>query len=268
MIAVSLVAGSAQEMVRICGKGARTKRISKEVFSLPIEERRAFLDGYLAGDGCRIRNYWSVKTASDSIACQISLLAESVGLRATTYRYPGGAVIGPDGRVINGGPFWQIYIYSRTREKNRKAPNLVVHNGVSYSLSRIKSIRRYRYDGQVWNLSIGDSPTFQTAIGMSHNTVKPLAITKYLSTLLLPPKLKEPRRILIPFAGSGSEAIGAMLAGWDSITAIEREADYCRIAEARLAWWEKHPDGPPEPSVSSKRAKREKGKSASLEAFR
>ena len=31
--------------------------------------------------------------------------------------------------------------------------------------------------------------------------------------------------------------IGAMLAGWEEIIGIEMDAEYCRIAEARLAYW-------------------------------
>ncbi len=73
----------------------------------------------------------------------------------------------------------------------------------------------------------------------NHPTVKPLALCKYLATLILPPKRKSPRRILVPFAGSGSEMIGALLAGWDRVYGIEKEGEYVTIAKARLAWWRK-----------------------------
>lgn len=73
-----------------------------------------------------------------------------------------------------------------------------------------------------------------------HPTVKPIRIAEYLARLALPPAGDEPRRLLIPFAGSGSEMIGAALAGWDVITGIERETEYADIARARLAWWSKH----------------------------
>jgi len=78
------------------------------------------------------------------------------------------------------------------------------------------------------------------APGMVHNhhpTVKPLKLTKWLATLLLPPKEYTPRRILIPFAGSGSEMLGAILAGWDEVIGIEMEKEYCEIANARLKYW-------------------------------
>jgi len=70
-----------------------------------------------------------------------------------------------------------------------------------------------------------------------HPTVKPIALTKWLATLILPPPLDEPRRILIPFAGVMSEVLGALLAGWDEIVAVEMDRQYCAIGRARLRWW-------------------------------
>lgn len=70
-----------------------------------------------------------------------------------------------------------------------------------------------------------------------HPTVKPLKLTEYLARLLLPPKLNKPRRILVPFAGSGSEVVGALRAGWDEVMGIEIDPDYCRIAEKRIEYW-------------------------------
>jgi len=72
-----------------------------------------------------------------------------------------------------------------------------------------------------------------------HPTVKPLKLTQWLATLLLPPVEYAPRRILVPFAGSGSEMIGAALAGWEEIVGIEAEAEYVEIAKARLEYWTK-----------------------------
>ena len=74
-----------------------------------------------------------------------------------------------------------------------------------------------------------------------HPTVKPIDLTRWLATLLLPPAEYAPRRILIPFAGSGSEMIGAHLAGWEEVTGVEMAQEYCEIAEARLKYWTTRP---------------------------
>lgn len=74
-----------------------------------------------------------------------------------------------------------------------------------------------------------------------HPTVKPITLMRYLATLLLPPAEYAPRRIVVPFAGVGSEMIGAALAGWEDVVGIEREAEYAKIGRARLAHWLRQP---------------------------
>jgi DNA modification methylase len=71
----------------------------------------------------------------------------------------------------------------------------------------------------------------------THPTIKPIDLCRYLATLLLPPGLYAPRRLLVPFSGSGSEMIGAGLAGWEECEGIELEAEHIAIARARLAHW-------------------------------
>jgi hypothetical protein len=73
-----------------------------------------------------------------------------------------------------------------------------------------------------------------------HPTVKPLKLTQWLATLLLPPAAYAPRRLLIPFAGTASEGIGAMLAGWEEIVMIEQDHGYVDIAKARVDYWKEH----------------------------
>lgn len=67
-----------------------------------------------------------------------------------------------------------------------------------------------------------------------HPTVKPIKLTTWLASLLLPPDNVPDRRILVPFGGSGSEAIGAVLAGWEHVGVIEREEHYAKMSVKRV----------------------------------
>lgn len=68
-----------------------------------------------------------------------------------------------------------------------------------------------------------------------HPTVKPVDLTRWLAGLILPPaQAGRERRIVVPYAGSGSEMIGALLAGWDLVEGIEREAEFMPILRARV----------------------------------
>lgn len=72
-----------------------------------------------------------------------------------------------------------------------------------------------------------------------HPTLKSIDLTTYLATLLLPPLEYAPRRILVPFAGAGSEMIGCLKAGWEEIVGIELTAEYIPIIEARFEYYKK-----------------------------
>ena len=65
-----------------------------------------------------------------------------------------------------------------------------------------------------------------------HPSVKPIDLCQHLASLILPPG---PASLLVPFAGSGSEAIGALHAGWDLIVAIEADAAYAQVARDRIS---------------------------------
>ena len=80
-----------------------------------------------------------------------------------------------------------------------------------------------------------DRPTNHPIRANHHPTVKPISLMAYLVRLVTPPN----GTVLDPFLGSGTTGCAAALEGFDFI-GIERESDYIAIAEARIAWWEKH----------------------------
>lgn len=66
-----------------------------------------------------------------------------------------------------------------------------------------------------------------------HPTVKPVALMRYLCRMVTP----KGGTVLDPFMGSGTTGIAAKVEGY-SFIGIEREEEYCKIAEARIAAWE------------------------------
>lgn len=72
-----------------------------------------------------------------------------------------------------------------------------------------------------------------------HPSVKPLELTRYLASLLLPSAHYAPRTLYVPFSGSGSEMIGGLLAGFEEVIGVELDTDneYIPIATARLEFW-------------------------------
>lgn len=73
--------------------------------------------------------------------------------------------------------------------------------------------------------------------GSKHPTLKPVDLCAWLAKLILPPPRADgqPRRLLVPFAGAGSEMIGALRAGWDEVVGIEVSEEYVEDARRRIS---------------------------------
>jgi hypothetical protein len=99
-------------------------------------------------------------------------------------------------------------------------PSYMVENG-----SRTSGLKGERYERH-------------TVTRNSHPTVKPIALMRWLVRLVTPPG----GTVLDCFAGSGTTGIAASLEGFNFV-GIEREEEYVRIAEARIKWWQQHPEG-------------------------
>jgi site-specific DNA-methyltransferase (adenine-specific) len=70
-----------------------------------------------------------------------------------------------------------------------------------------------------------------------HQCIKPIDLCRYYARLLLPPPLKDgkPRRIVVPYSGSGSEILGCLLAGWEEVVGIELDPKHAEKARLRIS---------------------------------
>ncbi|MBU1675621.1 hypothetical protein KKA85_07545, partial [bacterium] len=225
---------SGEEFEELGGSLAHAKRITAEVLWLPRAKRLAVLRGWLNGDGCRVhnRNYWQGKTTSPDLAAHLALLGPSVGYRTNVYRYEPPEQLGTiQGRqILSQRPEYHLYFYELEQMDRRGRSTLLEHEGHQYILRYVKSVERVPYEGDVWNLSVEGSPTFQTAVGMSHNTQKPTRLFEL-------PMLKHTRPggiCLETFAGSGSQLIAAERLGRRCF-AVELNPRFCDVIVQR---WE------------------------------
>jgi hypothetical protein len=68
-----------------------------------------------------------------------------------------------------------------------------------------------------------------------HPTIKPISLVYWLARLLLLPDAYAPRRLFVPFAGTGSEMIAAKRAEWEEVIGVELHEKYAELARIRLA---------------------------------
>jgi len=226
LVVMAFDADAGERFEALGGRHAHAKRMAPEVFSLPRAKRSAILHGWLNGDGCKVhdRPYWQGNTVSADLAAQLALLAESVGYRANVYAYDPPPDLGGvgDRRFQSRRRVYYLYFYEQTQLAKRGCPTWVEHGGQEYSLRRVKSVERVPYGGQVWNLSIEGHPSFQTAVGLSHNTEKPVE----LAVRAIQYSSLAGENVLDLFGGSGSTLIAAEQTGRRAFL-MELDPLYC-----------------------------------------
>ncbi len=231
---IAMQKGLVEDFVRLCGRGSRWKRLDPSVLGLCLDEKRALFDGYIAGDGSRVRGHIQTKTASRALAGQLRLLAESIGYTSAAYYNQGNGNKHFGKRVVKDHGHWQLYFsqinWKRVNDDRKPTrPTIIKYKGHLFTLHRIKKIVRQHYDGLVWNLTVNEAHTFQTIIGMSHNTVKPIKLMQYLIKLVTP----RGGLVLDPFLGSGTTLIACRLEGMAGV-GIEKNPDYEAIIHGRI----------------------------------
>lgn len=125
---------------------------------------------------------------------------------------------------------------TRSRRSTRRHANSNVGNGRTMKRfrSRLTGVEGYEDEGGASRYFYVAKASAKERAGNDHPTVKPLALCEYLARLILPPQRQTPRRLLVPFSGSGSELLGGLRAGWDHVTGVERDRHICEVAVRRL----------------------------------
>ncbi len=196
------------------------------------------VDAWVCGEGCPV-------AAFDQQAGPLSSGFMAAGQEKEGNGYHGGLgkTVSNDTHGDEGGASrfflqagWEAEIYER----------LHLTNPVYYEPKAGRDERDAGLSGEkkplLWSSGTKSPGTFQSdgtdrSAKNPHPTVKPMALCKHLASLLMPPLKYAPRRLLIPFSGSGSECVAAEMAGWEEVVGIEGSDEYADIARQRIAFW-------------------------------
>jgi len=199
--------------VELCGKGATKKVLHPMVWNIDRALLGSMFHGHMEGDGGKVRTYWQSKTSSEALSAQLRLVGDALGYRSNHHRY--GAKSGS----INGRVFKHtsdenhLRFFVGNQDISGRKPSRPLHldhEGRRYVLSYVKSVTPVPYEGDVWNLSVEGSPTFQTVVGVSHNTVK----SREIMVRLLADVPKE-ALVMDPFMGCYDESTEVLTReGW------------------------------------------------------
>jgi putative pyruvate formate lyase activating enzyme len=143
----------------LCGTGSACKRVPTGLFEARRTSIRAFLDGYLAGDGTTTRTHLVAQTISPTLAHGLYEVGLSLDVLPTIHRSVPDPETTIEGRRVRQSPLWYVKFKrdrldggSLARERARW------RDAGSHFLVPIHRIERERYDGPVYNLEV-DHPT-------------------------------------------------------------------------------------------------------------
>ena len=188
--------------------------------------------GAINVDGCRVGDF--VNTTPSGVDRRNAALAEA-GYRPGAYQMGQTTPSGAQGRwpanLIHDGSQLVLDLFPETTSGAFNQASKKAENSIYGKHSEYKDPKQY-------GKSSGSAARFfycaktskkDREEGNAHPTVKPTDLMRYLCRLVTP----SGGVVLDPFMGSGSTGKAAMLEGFDFI-GIEREANYIKIAEARI----------------------------------
>lgn len=147
-------------------------------------------------------------------------------------RHPANLILDEQAAVLLD----EQYGTSRSSRSRRRKAGSDVGNGKTLNAfrSRMDVVEGYDDEGGASRFFYCAKANRKERKENSHPTVKPLALCEYLARLILQPEREAPRRLLVPYSGSGSEMVGALSAGWDHVTGIEKDDQFVATARRRL----------------------------------
>ena len=143
----------------LCGSGAASKRAPAPIFAAPESSVRAFLEGYLAGDGAETETHVVGQTVSPELAHGLYELGLLLGVLPSIHCWQAQPEKVIEGRIVHQLPLWYVKF-----KKDRLAGEVVARertrwrDAETHFLVPLLRIEREPYEGPVYNLEV-DHPS-------------------------------------------------------------------------------------------------------------
>ena len=194
------LSSDARDILSRCGKGAENKVLPYEIISLNEALSKAFLDGYMSGDGCECRGKKLFSSASRSLLLSIAIVARKVyGGVMSVYAGRSERDKEIDGRMVHCSQEWvgQIspnYGFSKIQDDGDWKPVKDVINGGMHD---------------VYNITVDEDHSYMAEGCVVKNCPLQLDTIKRAVSLWS----NEGDVVLTPFMGIGSEVYQSILCG-------------------------------------------------------
>lgn len=151
---------------KLCGEYSHGKQIPDDIMNAPDNIKRAFLNGYVAADGCylqdkkkRTSSVWRIRTISNKLAQQTKELLLSLKIVPRVHLTDNSHGYNKNGKI------WTIEwcdVVSHGEKFNGSCRSWV-HNGVA--IARIQKIEEIEFNEPVYNLTVEEDHTYSINSG-------------------------------------------------------------------------------------------------------
>ncbi len=158
------------------GKGAKNKTIPSWVFTLPLEEKRAFIEGLMLADGYKYNGSWRYVSASKDLLRKLRILVEVSGFRVGKVHWQrvkkGKEIAGK--KLLKDTAFGYICFSRRPQPDFENWPNQVRYRNFFadnpyFNIEKIKKIEYIGKDVTI-DLRVEDEHNFIADGIVVHNT--------------------------------------------------------------------------------------------------
>ena len=152
------------EYVKQFGKGAENKHLTNDIFDLPVDLLKSFIEGYLSADGCYIQGLYKITSISKELIYGVGQCIAKAYQRPfsiyKTKRKPNCII---EGRIVNQKDTYQI-TWKTENNKQDKA----FYDG-KYIWCPINNIEKIDYDGLVYNMEVANDNSYTVNNIIVHN---------------------------------------------------------------------------------------------------
>lgn len=163
---------------KLCGKNSHSKKVPNWLLDAPEFLLKGLIVGYWNGDGSTGDNFFQLTTISSTLACQIKIILQRLGIVAHQYFDDRYRTCEFYERQVKSQPRFLIKVWGKYREKLAQilecsTPTVKQGNYLNIWTDRgqwipIREIQRKSYNGKVYNLTTV-SHNYVTAQGCVHN---------------------------------------------------------------------------------------------------
>jgi pyruvate formate lyase activating enzyme len=140
----------------LCGRGAHNKQVPPPLLNAPVPVIRAFLEGYLAGDGHRSATHAVGLTVSERLALGLFELGLHLGILPTYFEHTPAPTKDIEGRTVSQS---KVYIVKYLRKRfdsgvDPRPERSRWREAQAYFLVPLRRVERVAYSGMVYNLEV------------------------------------------------------------------------------------------------------------------